>query len=141
VSACLLDTNIISEARKGGKADSDFLSWYEAVDERELFLSVLVTGELRKGIELARHQDVPKANTLDRWLRGLESQFADRILPVTAEIADRWGRLCAVRPLPTIDGLLAATALIHDLTLVTRNVAQVRETGVRLLNPFAAPNH
>ena len=140
MSACLLDTNIVSEARKGRKADPDFLSWYEVVDEGELFLSVLVTGEIRKGIESARRQDMPKANTLDRWLRGLEDQFIDRILPVTAEIADRWGRLCAVRPLPTIDGLLAATALVHDLTLVTRNVAQVRETGFRLLNPFVPPN-
>lgn len=136
MSGCLLDTNVVSEARKGRAADSSFLTWYHAVDERELFLSVLVTGEIRKGIELARRQDLPKAHVLERWLRGLEGHFADRILPITAEIADRWGRLSAVRPLPLIDALLAATALVHDLMFVTRNVAQLPETGVKLLNPF-----
>jgi predicted nucleic acid-binding protein len=139
VSGCLLDANVVSEARKGRAADSSFLSWYQTLDEGELFLSVLVTGEIRKGIELARRQDLPKAQALERWLRGLERQFADRILPVTPAIADQWGRLSAVRPLPVIDALLAATALIHDLTFVTRNVAQVHQTGVKLLNPFTIP--
>ena len=99
---------------------------------------MLVTGEIRKGVELARRRDLPKAKTLERWLVGLERQYADRILPITFEVADRWGRLGAIRPLPAVDGLLAATALVHDMTLVTRNASQVQHTGVKLLNPFAA---
>ena len=129
---------MLSEARKRAGADSSFLIWYEAVDASSLFLSVLVTGEIRKGVELARRRDLPKARMLERWLVGLERQYADRILPITFEVADRWGRLGAIRPLPAVDGLLAATALVHDMTLVTRNASQVQHTGVKLLNPFAA---
>ena len=129
---------MVSEARKSVGADSAFVVWYEAVDAASLFLSVLVTGEIRKGVELARRRDLPKAKMLERWLVGLERQYADRILPITFQVADQWGRLGAIRPLPPVDGLLAATALVHDMTLVTRNASQVQHTGVKLLNPFAA---
>jgi len=128
---------VVSEARKSAGADGSFVVWYEAVDATSLFLSVLVTGEIRKGVELARRRDLAKAKALERWLVGLERQYADRILPITFQVADRWGRLGAIRPLPPVDGLLAATALVHDMTLVTRNASQVEHTGVKLLNPFA----
>jgi predicted nucleic acid-binding protein len=136
VSSYLLDTNVASELRKGPRANAGVLSWFESVDDDELFLSVLVTGEIRKGVEQARSHDSAKAQALEQWLAGLERHYGDRMLPVTPAIADRWGRLSALRPISTVDCLLAATALVHDLTLVTRNVADVAGTGVTSLNPF-----
>jgi predicted nucleic acid-binding protein len=137
VNGFLLDTNVASELRKLRRADPGVVHWFESADADELFLSVLVVGEIRKGVDLARHQDPVKARALERWLADLEGSYGDRVLPVTMAIADRWGRLGALRPTSTIDGLLAATALVHDLTLVTRNLADVTHTGARLWNPFA----
>jgi predicted nucleic acid-binding protein len=136
VSEYLLDTNILSEARKRQKANPGLSAWFATVGENELFLSVLVLGEIRKGIEQARKSDRVKVGALERWLEGLEETYADRIFPITDRIADRWGRLSALHPVSTVDGLLAATALVHDLTLVTRNVRDISRTGVRFLNPF-----
>jgi len=136
VRGYLIDTHILSELRKGPRADSGVRAWYEAVDEKELFLSVLVLGEIRRGIELRRLKDAAAARTLDQWLHGLELGYGSRLLPVTPEISDRWGRLSIRQPLPPIDGLLAATALHHGLTLVTRNEEDVARSGVAYLNPF-----
>lgn len=135
--AWLLDTNVLSEQRKRERCAPPVREWFASVDDEDLFTSVLVTGEIRRGIEVLRLRDAVAARTLDRWLRSLEESFAERILPVTFEISDRWGRLCPDQPLPPIDGLLAATALHHRLTLVTRNVADVARTGVDVFNPFA----
>lgn len=132
----LLDTNVVSEARKGRRIIPSVLAWYESVDDDELFLSVLVIGEIRKGIEQARSKDPVKARALEGWLTGLEERYGDRVLPITAAVANQWGHLSAIRPLSTVDGLLAATAMVHDLTLVTRNVTDVAHTKVKLLNPF-----
>ena len=93
-------------------------------------------GEIRRGIEQARVKDPEKARSLERWMTGLSRLYGDRFLPVTLQIADEWGRLNVARPVPSIDGLMAATAIVHDLTLVTRNVNDVTDTGVSLLNPF-----
>ena len=134
--AYLLDTNILSELRKRHRADPSVLAWFKGVIDAEIFLSVLVLGEIRRGIELRRKNDPQAALDLERWLKGLVQQYTSRLLPITLEIADRWGQLGLSQPLPSIDGLLAATALQHDLTLVTRNVADVARTGVHVLNPF-----
>jgi toxin FitB len=136
VNGYLLDTNVVSEGRKGKRANPNVQGWLDSVDDEALFLSVLVLGEIRKGIEQARPQDSAKVRALERWLSGLERMYADRILPISASIADRWGRLSALRPIDPVDGLLAATALIHNLTFVTRNIAHVAHTGVKILNPF-----
>jgi predicted nucleic acid-binding protein len=137
VSGYLLDTNVVSEVRKGQRANPRVLAWLETIEDDRLFLSVLVIGEIRKGVEQARLQDRAKAPALERWLHGLEQKYAaEHILPVTAAIADQWGRLAAIRPISAVDALLAATALVHDLTFVTRNVQDVAHTEVRLLNPF-----
>lgn len=138
MSGYLLDTNVASETRKGQRIDAGVLAWLQAVEDADLFLSVLVLGEIRKGVERVRSSDAPKALALERWLAGLEQKYGERVLPVTAAVADQWGRLSAIRPLSTVDGLLAATALVHDLTLVTRDVSAVAHTGVKWLNPFAA---
>jgi hypothetical protein len=133
----LLDTNVVSEIRKRA-ADRNVLEWFASVPAGELFLSVLVVGEIRQGVErLARH-DRAQAEVFEHWLTQLVAVYGDRIMPVTTEIAEAWGRLNVPDPVPVVDGLLAATALVQGWTLVTRNTADVAATGVRLLNPFAA---
>jgi len=133
----LVDTNVISELRKGRRANAGVRAWFEAVDEEAVYLSVLVIGELRHGVEGLRRRDPPAAATLDRWIHELVESHAARVLPVDAEVADQWGRLNVPDPVAAVDGLLAATALVHSMTLVTRNVRDVRRTGVRHLDPFA----
>ncbi|HEX8106775.1 MAG TPA: type II toxin-antitoxin system VapC family toxin [Kofleriaceae bacterium] len=133
----LVDTNVLSEVRKGPRANARVLGWFGSVDDAALYLSVLVIGELRQGVERLRRRDPPAAAKLDRWLDELIACHADRTLPVDAAVADRWGRLNVPDPIPAVDGLLAATALVHSLTLVTRNTRDVRRTGVRHLDPFA----
>jgi hypothetical protein len=137
VRGYLVDTNVVSELRKGAHADANVRQWFESVDEDTIFLSVLVTGELRRGIEAIRRRDPRAALALERWLDHLVRAHPDRVLPVDAATADEWGRLDARGSLPVVDGLLAATARVHDLTLVTRNVKDVVRTGVDLLDPFA----
>lgn len=133
----LLDTNIISELRKGERAHPGLRAWFAQIDEDSLSTSVLVVGELRRGIESLRRRDVPSALALEHWLAGITGGFADRILPVDQAVAEQWGRLNVPDPVPTVDGLLAATAMVHGLTLVTRNTRDVVRTGVALLDPMA----
>jgi toxin FitB len=132
----LIDTNIISELQKGQRTDENVQAWFDNVAENELFLSVLVIGEIRLGIERLRRRDLPQALRLEQRLLVLQAKMAGRILPITETIANRWGKINSGDPLPIIDSLLAATALEHDLMLVTRNVRDVERSGVRLLNPF-----
>ena len=133
----LLDTNVLSELRKGARADANVQRWFARVDENSIFLSVLVTGEIRRGIEAIRKRDPRAATALERWLDNLMQAHSDRVLPVDAATADEWSKLDARGRLPVVDGLLAATARVHDLTLVTRNVKDVVRSGVDLLDPFA----
>ena len=132
----LLDTNILSELRKGARADERVRSWFGLRDDADLFLSVLVAGELRQGVERVRLRDAAQAEHLDRWLRRLIDDYTERLLPVDERVAELWGRLNVPDPISTVDGLLAATAIVHGLTLVTRDVKPVQHTGARLLNPF-----
>lgn len=134
----LLDTNVISELRKGERANPKVLSWFAGVAEEEVFLSVLTIGEIRRGIESVRRRDPDAAASLDRWLALLSEAHGDRILPLDRAIAEEWGRMNVPDPLPVVDGLLAATARVLGLTLVTRNVADVEGAGVEMLDPFAA---
>lgn len=138
MSGFLLDTSVASERRKGPRMNPGVAAWFDSVEDRDLFLSVLVLGELRTGVERARTRDPIKAGALERWLAGLDPAFGDQVLPITAAVADVWGRFSSIRPISTVDGLLAATAVVHNLTLVTRNVSDVAHTGVQLLNPFSA---
>jgi predicted nucleic acid-binding protein len=133
----LLDTNVVSEIRKGNRADKAVMKWFAEVNDDDLHMSVLVLGELRQGVERLRARDTASAERLDRWLRRLAEEYEGKILLVDEPVAQAWGRLNVPDPLPAIDGLLAATALVHDLTLVTRNTRDVARTGARLLNPFA----
>jgi predicted nucleic acid-binding protein len=132
----LIDTNIISEVRKGAKCDRNVAAWYESIADADIYLSVLVLGEIRKGVERARPNDPAQARALEKWLTDVIKSFAERILPIDQAVADEWGRMSAERPLSTIDALLAATAKMHGMTLVTRNIADVIDLGTDLLNPF-----
>lgn len=132
----LLDTNVVSELRRKRPAPS-VTRWLDGVRADELFLSVLVIGELRRGVELLRRKDSGSAERINDWLDELSTRFRDRILPISQPVADRWGRLGVPDPIPAVDALMAATALAHGLTLVTRNVGDFARTGVPLVDPFA----
>lgn len=133
----LVDTSILSEIRKGERTNAGVRAWFDGAADDELYTSALVLGEIRRGIESIRRRDVPAALALELWLQRLAADFADRVLPVDALVADRWGGLNVPDPIPTVDGLLAATALVHDLVLVTRNTREIERTGVRVLDPTA----
>ncbi len=134
----LLDTNVISEIRKGPRCDPGVASWFAGVSRAEVYLSALTIGEIRKGIENIRRRDGRTAEVLEAWLAELVAVFSDRILPIDESIAERWGRFNVPDPLPVVDSLLAATASVRGLVLVTRNTQHVERTGVDCLNPFTA---
>lgn len=131
----LLDTNVVSEYRRRAP-DVGAAKWLDSVRSSQLYLSVMVVGEIAQGVERLAARDPKQAAAIEDWRQRLVRGYADRIVPVSLEVAEVWGRLNATAPLPLADGLMAATALVHDWTLVTRNTADVERTGVRLLNPF-----
>jgi predicted nucleic acid-binding protein len=133
----LLDTNFVSEARKP-RPDRGVLAFIQSNDPNSAFISVLTLGELRKGVAAKRLRD-PDLNAVTQlaaWVEGLEVGFADRILGIDLAVARLWGEWSAQRPRPVVDTLLAATAVVHDLTLVTRNIRDVRDTPVKLYDPW-----
>jgi toxin FitB len=131
----LLDTNVVSELRKK-EPHPKVVQWFDVVESADLYLSVLVVGEIRKGIERLRLRgDNKQASALDRWLGGVKEEFSSRLVDVSIAICERWGALSAAQPLTVVDGLLAATAIEHDLTVVTRD-RDIASTGARLLNPW-----
>jgi predicted nucleic acid-binding protein len=136
----LVDTDVISEIRKGDKANSGVRAFFESAsrDGVALYLSVVSIGELRQGVERIRHRgDEEQAHLLERWLKHVSSAYADAILPIDEETAHVWGRLRVPNPENPLDKQIAATALIHDLSVVTRNTEHFAATRVRLKNPFA----
>lgn len=133
----LVDTNVISEARKGRRCDPGVSAWFADVSSEDIYLSVLTLGEIRKGIENIRRRDKPAAEALENWLHELEASLADNLLPVDQAVAEQWGRFNVPDPLPMLDSLLAATASVYGMTLVTRNLKDVERTGVECLNPFS----
>ena len=132
----LIDTNVISELRKGKRADPGVVSWFEGLADEEVFLSALTLGEIRRGIESIRRRDSAAASVLESWLGRIAEAHRDRIVPVDRAIAEEWGRMNAPNPLPVVDGLLAATAKVSGLTLATRNTGDIARSGVSFLNPF-----
>lgn len=132
----VLDTNVVSEARKGSRANASVMHWLSSIAAEELYVSVLVIGEIRQGIEGLSRKDPVQAGHLEIWLAGLRRLYADRILPLDLEIAEEWGRMNAPDPISSRDGLMAATAKVRNMTFVTRNTVDVERTGVRVLNPF-----
>ena len=133
----LLDTNVISEIRKRDRAHPNVVHWVTRIPAEQIGTSVLVLAEIRHGIELKRRNDPEQAKSLDRWFSQMRTGLGDRVLPVDEPVAEAWALFGIPDPLPLIDGLLAATAKVHGLTLVTRNVADIATTGVSLLDPFS----
>lgn len=134
----LLDTNVISEIRKRGRAHPNVVRWVAHTPAKEMGTSVVVLAEIRRGIELKRRSDVKQAEALDRWFAQMRARLGERVLPIDEPIAETWAMISVPDPLPLIDGLLAATAKVHGLALVTRNVVDVARTGVSVVDPFAA---
>jgi predicted nucleic acid-binding protein len=136
----LVDTDVISEARKGDKANPGVRDFFENARRKNvaLFLSAITIGELRQGVEIIRHRgDSAQSARLERWLDRLTVDYADAILPFDQETAQVWGRLRVPHPENPLDKQIAATALIHDLTVVTRNTDHYKPTGASTVNPFA----
>ncbi|MHC2635100.1 putative nucleic acid-binding protein [Bradyrhizobium liaoningense] len=131
----LVDTNVVSEARRGSP---EATGWLRSVDPASVHLSTLTLGEIMRGIALKQKSDPKAAGHLTEWLRKLRHDHADRILAVTDQISVEWGRIAAIRPRGDIDGLIAATAIVHDLILVTRNVGDFDDTGATVINPWEA---
>lgn len=137
----LVDTNVISEVRKNSKANKGVRAFFEKAieDETRLFMSVVTVGELRRGVESIRYRgDARQATQLERWLVALLADYQDHILDIDQDIAQLWGRLRVPHLESALDKQIAATALIYDLTVVTRNHKDFVKTGARVLNPFTA---
>lgn len=137
----LIDTDVVSELRKRDKADAGVRKFFARIDDAATlaYVSVVTVGELRRGVEIIRHRgDAAQARRLERWLETLLTGYSNRILALDADSAQVWGRLRVPHPENALDKQIAATALIHDLTVVTRNTRHYVGTGVKLLNPFAA---
>jgi toxin FitB len=130
----LLDTNVVSEIRRG--RDQQVRAWAAGVEDVDLHLSVLTLGEIRRGIELLRNRDPTQAQVFAGWLGELHTRFADRIVSIDARVAEEWGHLNAPSPRSAVDSLIAATARVHGLTVVTRNTVDFEGCGVPLLNPW-----
>ena len=133
----LLDTNVISEIRKRDRAHPKVARWVARTPVKEMGTSVVVLAEIRRGIELKRRSDPKQAEALDRWFAQMRTRLGERVMPIDEPIAETWAMMNVPDPLPFIDGLLAATAKVHDLTLVTRNVGDVARTGISVIDPFA----
>jgi predicted nucleic acid-binding protein len=131
----LLDTNVLSETRRK-QADERVISFLSAAEPSALYISVLTLAELRKGVALKHRSDPDAARKIASWVDGLEFSFGDRILGIEAATARLWGELSAERPRPVVDTLLAATAIVHELTFVTRNTSDVQDIKLKVLDPW-----
>lgn len=135
--AYLLDTNVLSELRKGTKANDRVRKWSQAHAADQHWISVVSIGEIRKGIELLRLKSPQQCPSFERWLASIKSEFEGQVLDITDEIAERWGALMAKRPRPVADCYLAATAIEHGLAIVTRNTADFADCGVKVIDPWS----
>lgn len=129
----LVDTNVISEARRGTPQAID---WLRSVDPEHIYVSVITLGEIMLGIALMQRRDPVQASRVQNWLTSLNATYADRILPVTINVALSWGAIASLRPRGDADGLIAATATLHGMTLVTRNTADFDDLPISLINPW-----
>ncbi len=134
--AFLIDTNVLSELRKGRLCDPKVRAWALSTTHAQHWISVLSLGEIRKGIELLRKKSPAQCPAFERWIATVEANYEGCIFTVSEAIADQWGRLQAKQTMPAIDSLLAATALVHNLTVVTRNTKDFKAAGVPVVNPF-----
>jgi toxin FitB len=132
----LLDTNVVSELGKGEQSDRNVAAWIDSMRPEVLCISALVVGEIRAGVEKLRVRQAERAGAFERRLVLVVDLFADRIFGIDRRVAESWGRLNAAGRIAAVDGLIAATALVHGMIVVTRNVRDFAGTGARVLNPF-----
>ena len=135
----LIDTNVISELRKKSQANKGVRAFFKQANEADarMFLSVVTIGELRRGVELIRHRgDIRQAVQLEKWLKNLLAEYQEHVLDINHDIAQLWGCIRVPHPENALDKQIAATALIYELTVVTRNQKDFIKTGVHVLNPF-----
>jgi predicted nucleic acid-binding protein len=135
VSGFLVDTNVLSDLRKR-RPNPGVLEWFDETDEELLHLSVITLGEIKRGTERLRLRDPTQAVSLDAWMESLQLRFADRLHPIDEAVAMRWGELGIHQPISVTDGLIAATALYHGLTVVTRNTSDFVPNHIPVFNPF-----
>jgi toxin FitB len=133
----LVDTNVLSELRKGNRCNRAVREWASTLADEEIFISVLTIGEIRRGIESIRRRDLKASAALDSWLARIHATHSARLIGVDHAIAEEWGRMSVPNPPPVVDGLLAATAKMLGLTLATRDIGDVEPTGVPCVDPFA----
>lgn len=131
----LLDTNVLSETRRRNP-DTRVTSWLEGLEPETVCISVLTLGELVRGLTLLTRRDPRASRNLQSWIEQIRADYAESLVQVDAAIAEEWGRLSAIRPMQTVDGLIAATASVHGMTLATRNVRDFADTGIALVNPW-----
>jgi hypothetical protein len=133
----LVDTNVVSELKRGRHANPRVLAWFSTVPKECVFTSVIVLGEVRRGIELVARRDKPQAEALERWYASVRARLENRVLVVDEPIMMVWSKISAPNMLPAYDGLIAATALVHGMTVVTRNALDYRRAGVDVINPWS----
>lgn len=133
----LVDTNVVSELKRGRNAAPAVTAWFAGVPAEQIFTSVLVLGEIRRGIELIARRDRTQAEMLERWYASMRQQLSARVLPVDEPVMMMWSRISVPDPLLAYDGLIAATALVHDMTVATRNTVDFRRVGVTAINPWS----
>jgi toxin FitB len=133
----LLDTNVVSEIQRK-RPNQRVATWMKNADPASLYISVLTLGEIAKGAARVARRDIAQAAVFQQWLDATRLQFVNRVIAIDTEISVTWGRLNANRPLPVVDRLLAATALVRGMTLVTRDTRDIADTGVRTINPWMA---
>jgi predicted nucleic acid-binding protein len=133
----LVDTNVVSELRRGRNAAAAVTAWFAAIPAEHIFTSVIVLGEVRRGIELLAQRDKPQAEMLERWYASMRQQLGRRVLPIDEPIMMMWSRISVPDALPAYDGLIAATALVNNMTVATRNTADFRRVGVSAVDPWS----
>ena len=133
----LIDTNVISELKRGRNADAAVAAWFGGIPPERLFTSVIVLGEIRRGIELIARRDKPQAAFLERWYMDMRTRLEDRVLAVDEAVVTIWSKISVPDMLPAYDGLIAATALAHGMAIVTRNALDYRHIGVEVIDPWA----
>jgi predicted nucleic acid-binding protein len=132
----LVDTNVISELRRGRNAATGVVTWFAGMPAENVFTSVIVLGEIRRGIELLAMRDKLQADALAQWYGTIRERLGDRVLVVDEPVMTLWAKISVPNILPAYDALIAATALFHGLIVVTRNTQDYRRTGVAVLNPW-----
>jgi predicted nucleic acid-binding protein len=133
----LVDTNVISELQRGRRASPAVVEWFESQPHERVFTSVIVLGEIRRGIERIARRDRAQADHFERWYTSMRRRLDTRVLPIDEPVMMMWSRISVSDPLPAYDGLLAATALVHDMTVVTRNTPDFRQVGAKVLDPWS----